>query len=259
VKRTSACWASPRSSAAHTLAPAGGRGQRAAPGLGPLLARHARPWRARRAFEQALQRVAEPRARERLEVVGLEAEVLGPHRRQAARALAQPPLVLAEQVDEQLAPSRRGEGQAGHALVAADHHVVDVVDDARAIGERRAHERELVDGRARPARGVRLRAQRDERRRLALGAYGEVVASRRDVVRHVHHVPGEGLRHEEPLRDAVRVVNQAAVARPEPEGDAVLLHLEEARPGERHVQLLSGIRGQEGEVEVEPSGALHGK
>ena len=52
-------------------------------------------------------------------------------------------------------------------------------------------------------------------------------------------------------------VHEPALARAEPEGDAVLLHLEEARPGERDVQLLGGVRGEEREVEVEPPRVLH--
>jgi hypothetical protein len=189
----------------------------------------------------------------RQEVVRGEAEVLRAGRRQAARPLAQQPLVLAERVDEQLATAGGLEREPGHALVAAAHDVVDVVDDARVVGEGRADEGELVDGRAGPAHRIGLVAQRNERRFLPFGADHEVVAPRRDGVGHVHGVPDERLRYEEALGDAVRVVDQPALARADPEGDAVLLEREETRAGERDVQLLPRVRREEREVEVEPA------
>jgi hypothetical protein len=70
------------------LAPAVGRGEHAPPVLRALLGRHPRPGRHRRALEQPLQRIAEARRSELGEIVGLEAEVVGSDRRQAAWPLA---------------------------------------------------------------------------------------------------------------------------------------------------------------------------
>ena len=227
--------------------------------LPPPVRCHALHVRGRRRLsgENALDTLQQPLASEIGQVGGLEADVLGARHRQAAGTLAELLLVLGEQIHEQLAPARRHEWNLGDALVGPDDDVVHVVDDVRRVLVRRAHERELVDGGAAPARRVRLFPQRDDRRVLALAADRERVGPGHDVVGDVHPVPDERLDREELLRDAVRDVHEPALARAQPERDPVLLHLEEAGPREGDVQLLLRVGGQEREVEEEPPGAPH--
>jgi hypothetical protein len=88
---------------------------------------------------------------------------------------------------------------------------------------------------------------------------GEVVGPGLDVVGHVHLVPDEAAHGGQLLRDAVRDVHEAALARGEPEGDAVLAQPEALRPGEGDVELLLRPRGEEREVREDVARALLGE
>src|SRR5439155_5194505 len=66
--------------------------------------------------EHSPNHVHQPRATEIGQVRGAEAHVVGTGEGQAARPLAKLPLVLGEEIDEQLAPAGRDEGKLSDAL-----------------------------------------------------------------------------------------------------------------------------------------------
>ena len=166
--------------------------------------------------------------------------------------LAELARLLGEQVDEELAAPRRHEFGPFRVRVGAEDDVVQVVDDARLVGQV-ADEGEDVHGGARVIGGARLVLQVDHRLGVPLLGDRQVVAPARHVVVDVDRIPGEGLEAQEALRNAVRDVPEDAAAQGEPEGEAVLGEHEPAWAGQRDVQVGLGIGDQQGEVEEEPA------